>query len=101
MSTPYARPFSRRRFLGSLTLAGTVGLLGGSSRPVAAEPPPETTSIRLFDPGGGVCTVVPQLIAEALLKAEGFTDVQYVQGDAGLAFTKLIVGDVDLAMRFV
>ena len=28
MSIPHARPFSRRRFLGGLTLAGTAGLLG-------------------------------------------------------------------------
>jgi NitT/TauT family transport system substrate-binding protein len=101
MSTQHARQFSRRRFLGGLTLVGTAGLLNLPPRSVAAEPPPETTSIRLFDPGRGVCTVVPQLIAEELLKAEGFTDVQYVQVGSGLDFTKLIAGDVDLAMRFV
>ena len=44
MSTQHARPFSRRRFLGGLTLAGTAGLLGLHPRPVAAEPPPETTT---------------------------------------------------------
>ena len=38
--------WSRREFLG-LTLAGTAGLLGLKPQPVAAEPPPETTTVRL------------------------------------------------------
>jgi hypothetical protein len=46
MSTQHARPFSRRRFLGGLTLVGTAGFLGLHARRVAAEPPPETTTIR-------------------------------------------------------
>src|SRR5215831_6579348 len=47
MRTQRARRFSRRRFLGGVTLAGTAGLLGLRPRSVAAEPPPETTRIRL------------------------------------------------------
>ena len=47
MSTQHARRFSRRRFLGRLMLAGTAGLLGPYARQVAAEPPPETTRLRL------------------------------------------------------
>jgi NitT/TauT family transport system substrate-binding protein len=47
MRTQHARLFSRRRFLEGVTLAGTAGLLGLRPRPVAAEPPPETTRIRL------------------------------------------------------
>src|SRR2546428_39022 len=47
MRTQHARRCSRRRFLGELTLAGTAGLLGLHARRVAAEPPPETTRIRL------------------------------------------------------
>jgi hypothetical protein len=54
METQHARPFSRRRFLGGLTLAGTAGLLGLPARPVAAEPPPETTRLRLAQPIAGV-----------------------------------------------
>jgi hypothetical protein len=49
MSTQHARQISRRRFLGEVTLAGTVGLLGLHPRPVIAESPPETTTIRLTD----------------------------------------------------
>ena len=47
MSNQHARRFSRRKFLEGLTLAGTAGLLGLHPRLVAAEPPPETTKIRL------------------------------------------------------
>jgi NitT/TauT family transport system substrate-binding protein len=37
----------RREFLGGLTLAGTAGLLALQPRPSAAEPPPETTRLRI------------------------------------------------------
>jgi hypothetical protein len=47
MGTQHARQFSRRKFLGELTRAGTVGLLSLRPGPSAAEPPPETTTIRL------------------------------------------------------
>ena len=100
MSTQYVRQFSRRRFLGGVTLAGTAGLLGVPLRPVAAEPPPETTRIRMVYPDISVCPI-PQFVAEELLQSEGFTDVQYVQVGPGLDYTKLVAGDVDFAMRFV
>jgi NitT/TauT family transport system substrate-binding protein len=48
MSTQHARPLSRRRFLGGLTLAGAAGFLGLGPRTTAAEPPPETTKLRLI-----------------------------------------------------
>ena len=47
MPNQHARRFSRRRFLGGVTLAGMAGLLGVHPRPVAAEPPPETTRLRV------------------------------------------------------
>ena len=71
MHTQHARRLSRRRFLGRLTLAGTSGLLGLRPRPVTAEPPIETTRIRLVhDPS--IC-VTPQYLAEELLRADGFS----------------------------
>src|SRR4029453_6194249 len=83
MSTQYPRQFSRRRFLGGLTLVGTAGLLSLHPRLAAAEPPPETTRIRLvYDPQ--IC-VAPQFIAEELLKVEGFTEGQYVKAAPGVA----------------
>jgi NitT/TauT family transport system substrate-binding protein len=77
MRTQHARPFSRRAFLGGLTLAGTAGLLGVHPDVVAAEPPPETTTVRLSNIPA-VC-LAPQFVAEELLKADGFTVVQYVK----------------------
>jgi NitT/TauT family transport system substrate-binding protein len=81
MSTPHARPLSRRRFLAGLTLAGTAGFLGLPSRPIAAEPPPETTTLRTARTDS-LCQA-PKYVAEALLQGEGFTDVQdknYAEG---------------------
>jgi NitT/TauT family transport system substrate-binding protein len=100
MSPQHASRLSRRRFLGGLTLVGTAGLLSLHPRSVAAEPPPETTRIRMADFGTSICPV-PQFIAEELLQSEGFTDVQYVKVSPGLDFTKLVAGDVDFTMRFV
>jgi NitT/TauT family transport system substrate-binding protein len=48
MSTQHTKPFSRRRLLGGVTLAGTAGLLGLPPKTVVAEPPPETTRLRLM-----------------------------------------------------
>jgi NitT/TauT family transport system substrate-binding protein len=49
--------------------------LGGESRSLAAEPPPEITTVTL-EKIPGTCAA-PQFVAETLLRAEGFTDVRY------------------------
>jgi NitT/TauT family transport system substrate-binding protein len=102
MPTHHARRFSRRQFLAGLTLAGTAGLLGLQPGPVAAEPPPETTRIRLHKTAG-VC-YGPQYVAEELLHGEGFTDVQYVEIQLAEIskgiFHLLSSGDVDITMTF-
>ena len=99
MRTQHARQFSRRRFLGRLTLAGTVGLLGLRPGQGAAEPPPETTRIRLVRSPSGIC-VAPEYVAEALLQGEGFTAVQYVKIESLPAKKALAAGEVDLALLF-
>jgi NitT/TauT family transport system substrate-binding protein len=99
MRTQHARPFSRRRFLGSLTLAGTAGLLGMYPRPVAAEPPPETTRIRLIQ-FTSACQA-PLYLSDELLRTERFTDVQWVRSDLVAVSKLLAVGHVDLGMNFV
>jgi NitT/TauT family transport system substrate-binding protein len=81
---------SRRDFLTTLSAVGTAGVLGTRTS-LADEPPPEVTTIRLpRDPS--IC-IAPEQIADALLRAEGFTDVRYVQvshsGDA------VVSGEVD------
>ena len=104
MSAQHAARWSRREFLGGLTLAGTVGMLGLSSSSVTAEPPPETTRLRLTKIPS-TCRA-PQWIAEALLLAEGFTEVHYVEvltGGKGVDLTgsALVAGQVDLSMQFI
>jgi NitT/TauT family transport system substrate-binding protein len=74
---------NRRQFLASASFAAAAGVLG-PRRLLAGEGPPEVTTIRLArDPT--IC-VAPGQIAEALLRAEGFTDVRYTKvshsGDA-------------------
>src|SRR5215813_9741074 len=102
MSTPHARPFSRRRFLGGLTLAGTAGLLGLRPKPVAAEPPPETTTLRLWE--GPVTCIAPTWVAQELLYSEGFTDVQYVtwgsQTQNGVP-EAVLAGEADITLSFI
>jgi NitT/TauT family transport system substrate-binding protein len=60
-----------------------VGGLGLTPRRVAAEPPPETTTIKVLQ-HPGLC-FAPQFVAEALLQAEGFTAVHYVPAPGGVA----------------
>jgi NitT/TauT family transport system substrate-binding protein len=67
---------SRRDFLAALSAAGAAGVLG-TPRSFANEPPPETTTIRLF--GDASICQAPAYISEDLLRAEGFTDVRYMR----------------------
>ena len=72
--------WSRREFLSTAALAGTGALLGLQSDSLAAEPPPETKKLRTTTSQTGICTIGPKIVAEALWRAEGFTDVQYQGG---------------------
>jgi NitT/TauT family transport system substrate-binding protein len=98
MTSQHRAGMSRREFLGGVTLAGTAGFLGLQPRSAAAEPPPETTTIRLPQVSG-IC-VSPQYVAEDLLLSEGFTEVQYVRfiSNPIKAFAS---GKVDIGMAFV
>src|SRR2546427_10504999 len=97
MSTQHVRQFSRRRFLGGVTLAGTAGLLGVYPRPIAAEPPPETTTIRLVR-SPSIC-LAPQYVAEELLHGEGFTQGHYVKLQVG-SDRVLASGEADISLTF-
>jgi NitT/TauT family transport system substrate-binding protein len=99
MRAQHAVSWSRRAFLGGLTLTGTAALLGLHSRPSAAEPPPETTTIRwLRSPA--IC-VAPYYIAEELLHGEGFTEVRHVQTNVQMWWQAVLSGEVDLVLNFV
>jgi NitT/TauT family transport system substrate-binding protein len=99
MRRRYLEGWSRREFLGGLVLVGTAGLLGLKPDPVAAEPPPETTRIRLHR-NPAIC-IAPQYIAEGRLKAEGFTDVQYVAIEPNEVSLELAAGRIDISSQFV
>ncbi|PYN97079.1 MAG: ABC transporter substrate-binding protein [Candidatus Rokuibacteriota bacterium] len=88
---------ARRDMLRSLTLATTAGVLGIRPTPAAtAEPPPETTALRLGQFAGGVC-IAPQYIAEEFLQGEGFTQVQYVKQAGRVATNKALAsGDISI-----
>ncbi|MFL5284020.1 MAG: ABC transporter substrate-binding protein [Rhodopila sp.] len=73
---------SRRHLLTNIAVAGATGFAGlgaaglhGGRKSLAAEPPPEITTIR-FEKDPVTC-LAPQA-AEDLLRAEGFTDIRYV-----------------------
>jgi NitT/TauT family transport system substrate-binding protein len=94
--------WTRRRFIGELGLVGTACALGQHPAGAAAEGPPETTRLRLAWTGSA-CQA-PQYVAEDLLRAEGFADVQYVDlseaGGAGVA-QRLGAGHADMTMNFI
>ena len=66
---------TRRRFLAALSAAGAAAMLP-PRQGSAAEPPPETTTVRLEKLP--IICFAPQYVCEALLRAEGFTDIRYV-----------------------
>jgi len=90
--------FSRRKFLANTSALGAASFLG-LPRPAAAEPPPETTRLRLVQ----IPTIcqAPQYVAEEFLRGEGFTDLQYIKkaGTGGIE-TALASGEVDINMHF-
>jgi NitT/TauT family transport system substrate-binding protein len=66
---------TRRRFLATTTLASAAGLIV-TPPALAGEPPLETTTVRL---GNTLAAYDAPIHAAAdLLRAEGFTDVRYV-----------------------
>ena len=99
MSSRKGRHWSRREFLSAATLAGTRAILGSRSDILAAEPPPETTRLRI--PQIPSTCRSPEWVAEELLRTEGFADVQYitVQGTQGVE-RALASGDADIGGHF-
>ena len=89
---------TRRRFLTTLSLAGAAGFVG-APRVQAAEGPPETTAVRFVK--NPVICIAPQYAAEELLRAEGFTDISYVETTTAGAVPQAIArGDADFSLGF-
>jgi NitT/TauT family transport system substrate-binding protein len=88
----------RRSFLKGAAGAGVGTLFGFPARRVAAEPPPETTTIRLFQ--NLTACEAPQAMAAELLRAEGFTDVQYLKKTASDIEAAYTSGEIQIGVRY-
>ena len=86
---------TRRSFLTTLSLAGGAGLLRGSPL-LAAEGPLETTTVRIAN-RHSLCNA-PQHVAEELLRAEGFTEIRYVDTRPADTTGTIAGGKVDFSM---
>lgn len=90
----------RRDLLRGMSAAGAGALAGWRPERAAAEPPPETTRLRILK-STSMCWA-PQYVAEDLLRAEGFTDLAYVDFDIGLPVSlALSRNHADIGMNFV
>jgi NitT/TauT family transport system substrate-binding protein len=89
---------TRRRFLTSLSLAGAAGLIR-TPRSLADEGPLETTSVR-FMRTPSLCHA-PQFVAEELLRAEGFSEIRYIDGASSAEINEAVAsGKVDFNTHF-
>ncbi len=94
---------SRRRFVSSAAIVGAAGFgtlsaISGGKQSLAAEPPPEISTIRLEKLP--IACLAPQYVAEELLHAEGFHDVRYVELDRVSSSQKVALDEVDWTMDF-
>jgi NitT/TauT family transport system substrate-binding protein len=89
---------NRRSFLASSSLAGAASLLGRHDS-FAQEAPPEMTTVRI--PTGTLICNAPTYIADELLRAEGFTDIQHVPTTTERVGPEAIQrGELDFAMAY-
>ena len=104
----------RRAFLRTMAATSAVAATGFRADWAAAEPPPETTTLRLVQFASG-CQG-PLYAAEDLLRGEGFRDVRYVPidnaksvsgaleartVDLGLTFSAPFIGEIDRGAELV
>ena len=88
---------SRRQFLSTLSFAAAASVVDMTAA-LAAEGPPEITSVRL--PKGPSACVAPSDIAEELLRAEGFTDIRYIDAPFEVYQERIERGEVDFSLNF-
>src|SRR5437763_16523462 len=89
---------NRRRFLATLAATSGAGLIGGPHSS-AQEGRLETTTVRIAK-GPSIC-VAPTYIADELLRAEGFTDIRYVETVPGAPSALATArGEIDFTMNF-
>src|SRR5689334_3427277 len=90
--------WNRRDVMAALAAAGAATVTGARGS-LAADEPPEVTTIRLVKIPS-IC-VAPQYVVEELLRAEGFTEVRYVAMPAALQHRAIARGEVDFSLHFV
>lgn len=91
--------WSRRQFLSAITLAGAASLIPRRAAAAPADPPPETKRIRLIQ-SPAICWA-PQYMSTDLLRAEGFTDTQFLVSKGGEQAEKMLAaGEADLSLGF-
>jgi NitT/TauT family transport system substrate-binding protein len=89
---------NRRSFLATLAATGAAGLIG-SPHSSAQDGRLETTAVRIAK-GPGIC-VAPNYIADELLRAEGFTDIRYVEAVPGAPSALATArGEMDFTTNF-
>ena len=92
------QPITRRDALKTLARGTGAALLGLRADHCSAEPPPETTRIRILQ--APIVCIAPQYVAEQLLHAEGFTEVQYVEpGSTGTIADEIAHGSIDIGLK--
>jgi NitT/TauT family transport system substrate-binding protein len=98
MSNQRNNGWSRRQFLSAATVAGTGALLGLRSDAHTAEPPPETGKIRVIEPPE-ICAGTTLIVAQDLLKGEGFTQLQAVKMATGIDGVNAVArGEADFSI---
>jgi NitT/TauT family transport system substrate-binding protein len=90
---------TRRRFLKTLSLAGAAAFVSPTVA-IAAEEALDITTIRL--PKTLAICIAPSYAAEELLRAEGFTDVRYVELPTATAspIEAVARGEIDLNLNY-
>jgi NitT/TauT family transport system substrate-binding protein len=88
---------TRRRFLTTASLAGAAGLVL-PPRALGAEGALETTTVRLSKISS-IC-VAPQYVADELLRAEGFTDILYIDVSPPGATGPVARGEIDFGLNY-
>ena len=89
---------TQRSFLTTLSLAGAAGLVLPPPS-LGAEGTLETTTVRIHK--APVICIAPQYVSEELLRAEGSTDVRYVEVPVNTEGPSMGRGEADFSMSFV
>lgn len=87
----------RREFLARTAALGATGLLGMARQALAADPPPETTRVRLVHTPF-IC-LAPQYLAAEFFPMEGISDSEYLQfGSRSGGIDAIVEGRADITM---